>query len=59
MNKNSVIELTLFYGKTEGKSIKLFVPKDDAKNKEIRERICENIATAYEAKRYKIESIKL
>ena len=59
MDKNSRIELTLFYGKNEGKTFSLYIPKTDCIKKEIRERICKNIATAMQAERYKIESIKL
>ena len=59
MKNNSKIELTLFYGKNEGKTLSLYVPKEDVINKEIRERICKNIATAMQAKSYKIEEIML
>ena len=59
MDKNSKIELTLFYGKNEGKTLSLYIPKTDCINKEIRNRICKNIATAMQAKSYKIEEIML
>ena len=59
MENNSKIELTLFYGKNEGKTFKLFIPKKECINKQIREDICKNIATAMQAKSYKIEEIVL